>query len=122
MKKLFVSVPTEGRTEEAIRASIKKMQKIAEVIFDRDLEVIESVWNEDQEKYDIAGLARHIDAMKDADYFVGVTNLYDTYCDYEAMIASRFNIPATYVNAREICPDMFNDTHEANRLGSWQFS
>jgi hypothetical protein len=31
MKKLFVSVPMKGRTEEEIRASIEKMKKIAEV-------------------------------------------------------------------------------------------
>ena len=31
MKKLFVSVPMKGRTEEEIKASIQKMKKIAEI-------------------------------------------------------------------------------------------
>lgn len=121
MKKLYVSVPVEGRTEEAIKASIKKMQKIAEVIFDKELEVIESVWNEDLERSDIAGLARHIDAMKDADYFIGVNNIYNKYCDFEATVVHRFSIPATYVNAREICPDMFDGKGENAPKGSWEF-
>lgn len=119
MKKLYVSVPVKGRTEEAIVASIRKMQKIAEVIFDKDLEVIESVWTEDLEKFDIAGLARHIDAMKDADYFVGVDNVFNTYCDFEASIVHRFNIPATFVNACEICPDMFDGKFPVAPKGSW---
>ena len=31
MKKLFVSVPMRGRTEDEIRVSIEKMKKIAEI-------------------------------------------------------------------------------------------
>ena len=34
MKKLFVSVPMKGRTEEEIKASIQKMKKIAEIYRD----------------------------------------------------------------------------------------
>lgn len=42
MKKLFVSVPMKGRTEEEIKASIQKMKKIAEICEGEDLELIDS--------------------------------------------------------------------------------
>lgn len=42
MKKLFVSVPMKGRTEEEIKASIQKMKKIAEIYEGEELEPIDS--------------------------------------------------------------------------------
>lgn len=42
MKKLFVSVPMKGRTEEEIKASIQKMKKIAEIYEGEELELIDS--------------------------------------------------------------------------------
>ena len=42
MKKLFVSVPMKGRTEEEIRKSIAKMKKIAEAYEGEELELIDS--------------------------------------------------------------------------------
>lgn len=38
MKKLFVSCPMRDRTEENIRKSIEKMHRIAEAVFDEELE------------------------------------------------------------------------------------
>lgn len=40
MKKLFISCPMKGRTEENIRKSMEKMHKIAEAVFEQELEVI----------------------------------------------------------------------------------
>ena len=42
MKKLFISCPMKGRTEEDIRKSIHRMHKMAEAAFDQELEVIPS--------------------------------------------------------------------------------
>lgn len=42
MKKLFVSVPMKGRTEEEIKTSIQKMKKIAEIYEGEELEFIDS--------------------------------------------------------------------------------
>ena len=42
MKKLFISCPMKGRTNENIEISIEKMHKMAEIIFDQPLEVIDS--------------------------------------------------------------------------------
>ena len=46
MKKLFISCPMKGRTEENIRKSMEKMHKIAEIIFDQELEVIPTYIND----------------------------------------------------------------------------
>lgn len=40
MKKLFISCPMKGRTEENISKSMDQMHKIAEIIFDQELEAI----------------------------------------------------------------------------------
>ena len=40
MKKLFISCPMKGRTEENIRKSMEKMHKIAEEIFEQELQEI----------------------------------------------------------------------------------
>ena len=37
MKKLFISCPMKGRTNENIEISIEKMHKMAEIIFDQPL-------------------------------------------------------------------------------------
>ena len=42
MKKLFVSVPMKGCTEEEIKESINKMHRIAEAYEDEKLELIDS--------------------------------------------------------------------------------
>ena len=42
MKKLFISCPINGRTEENIKKSMEKMHKIAEIVLDQKLEVIDS--------------------------------------------------------------------------------
>lgn len=40
MKKLFISCPMKGRTEENIKKSMDKMHKLAEIMFEQELEVI----------------------------------------------------------------------------------
>ena len=52
MKKLFISVPIKGRTEEAIKASMEKMHKIAEATVGEELEVIPSYIEDNPPKGD----------------------------------------------------------------------
>ena len=40
MKKLFISCPMRGRTEEAIKDTMERMHKIAEALFGEELEVL----------------------------------------------------------------------------------
>ena len=99
MKKLFISCPMKGRTEENIRKSMEKMHKIAEEIFEQELEVIPS-YIEDYPPKDsreaIWYLGESIKLMSQADYFIGPTLINDKYpgCLVEQEIAVRYAIPS----------------------------
>lgn len=53
MKKLFISVPMKGRTEEQIRESMRRMHKVEEAVLYEELEVIDSY------EVDVANLLLH---------------------------------------------------------------
>ena len=93
MKKLFVSVPMRDRTEEQIRYSIDKMNKIANVIFDENLEVINSYDPKLRDEPPIDALGKSISAMADADYFIGI-GYSVTYrgCSIETDVAHGYGI------------------------------
>lgn len=108
-KKLFISCPMKGRTEEKIRNSMDRMHKIAEIMFDQELEVIPSyipgnapdacirpVWY----------LGESIKKMSEADYFIGVC--YTEYfkgCNAEAQIARSYGIRSYFVDMHMFMPD-----------------
>lgn len=97
MKKLFISCPMRGRTEENIKYSMARMHKIAELMFDEDLEVIPtyleysapegvnpSVWC----------LGEAIKRMSEADFFIGIgySGVFHG-CDIEYAVAKAYGIP-----------------------------
>lgn len=75
MKKLFVSVPMKGRTEENIKKSIAKMKKIAEAYEGEELELIDT-WIPDEapecKNRGLWYLGESIKRMADADVFIGM--------------------------------------------------
>ena len=106
MKKLFVSVPTKGRTEEEIKASIQKMKKTAEIYEGEELELIDS-YIEDKPPKDskeaVWYLGESFKKLAQADVFVGICEDYDwNGCYIESRTAERYGIkeykiPAIYV-------------------------
>lgn len=109
MKKLFISCPMKGRTEENIKNSIDRMHKIAELIFDQKLEVIPS-YIENKPPVDtkqaVWYLGESIKKLAEADYFIGVT--YSSAfrgCAIESEVARVYGIPTTYVEINEMMPD-----------------
>lgn len=78
MKKLFVSVPMEGRTEEEIRKTIDKMKKIAEIFEGEELELIDTYSGTipDKKEEAILCLAEKIKKMAEADVFIGFQKLF----------------------------------------------
>ena len=109
MKKLFISCPMKGRTEENIRRSMERMYKLAEIIFDQELEVIPSYIEDNppkNSKLDVWYLGRSIQMLSEADYFIGI-DYSDAFngCMVERDVARRYNIPSTYVNMHEFMPD-----------------
>ena len=105
MKKLFISVPMKGRTDEAIRNSMEKMYKIAELTFGEELEVLETYIPPeapDGANPSIWCLGRSIQKLAEADYFIGIG--YTDYfhgCRSELSIARDYGIPCTYVDPYE---------------------
>lgn len=120
MKKLFVSVPMKGRTEEEIKATIQKMKKIAEVYEGEELELIDSYIEDNPPKDNNEALwylGESLKKLAQADVFMGICESYDwNGCQIERETAERYGIkpymiPANYViddyNAlvRKLYPD-----------------
>ena len=75
MKKLFVSVPMKGRTEEEIKASIQKMKKIAEIYEGEELELIDSYIEDNPPQNNneaVWYLGESLKKLAQADVFVGM--------------------------------------------------
>lgn len=111
MKKLFISCPMRGRTEENIKKSMEKMHKIAEIIFDQELEVIPTIIEKDPPKNTVNDglwyLGKSIQLLSKADYFIGVNGYSEFYrgCNAEQFVADSYNIPSFNVDMRKIMPD-----------------
>lgn len=117
MKKLFVSVPMKGRTEESIRASIEKMHKMAEVVLGEELEVIPSYIEDHPPKNSneaVWYLGKAIQLLSGADYAIGtdpcLNGIFHAGCAIESNVAEKYRIPFIYVDsiaAKHIMPDLF---------------
>lgn len=106
MKKLFVSVPMKGRTEEEIKASIQKMKKIAEIYEGEELELIDGYIEDNPPKDNnqaIWFLGESLKKLAQADVFIGINEAWDWCgCYIEIETAKRYSIkiymtPAEYV-------------------------
>lgn len=109
MKKLFISCPMKGRTEENIRKSMEKMHKIAEIVFGEELEVIPSYIEDDPPencKQAVWYLGESIKKLSEADFFIGI-GYSDVFhgCNVENEVARRYNIRRTYVEICDLMPD-----------------
>ena len=109
MKKLFISCPMKGRTEENIRKSMEKMHKIAEIVFDQELEVIPTYIEDNPPKNNnqaVWFLGKSIQMLSEADYFIGI-EWCDFYkgCSVESDVVKKYETESTYVNIHQLMPD-----------------
>lgn len=106
MKKLFVSVPMKGRTEEEIKASIQKMKKIAEIYEGEELELIDSYIEDNPPKDNkeaVWYLGESLKKLAQADVFIGIDEAYDwNDCCIEKDTAYRYGIKMYIVQARDV--------------------
>lgn len=114
MKKLFVSVPMRGRTEESIKNSIECMHKIAEIAFGEELELIDSYIEDTPpttRNQSIWYLGKSIELLAQADYFIGVdlSGYFGCYpgCCVENRVASEYDIKRLILYPRQYA--FFND-------------
>lgn len=109
MKKLFVSVPMKGRTEEEIKASIQKMKKIAEIYEGEELELIDSYIEDNppkDSKEAVWYLGESIKKLAKADVFMGICESYDwNDCCIERETAEKYGIKAYMIPARYVIYD-----------------
>lgn len=106
MKKLFVSVPMKGRTEEEIKASIQKMKKIAEIYEGEELELIDSYIEDNppkDSKEAVWYLGESLKKLAQADVFIGINEAYDwNDCYIERDTAQRYGIKTYIVSGRRV--------------------
>lgn len=109
MKKLFISCPMKGRTEENIRKSMEQMHKIAEIVFDQELEVIPTYIEDNPPENNnqaVWYLGKSIQMLAEADFFIGVDfSEYFKGCNIESNVARKYGIRSTYVNMYDLMPD-----------------
>lgn len=123
MKKLFVSVPMKGRTEEEIKASIQKMKKIAEVYEGEELELIDS-YVEDNAPWKanppVWYLGKSLEKLSEADIFIGIENDYDwNGCYIERITAHRYGIKSYHVPANCVINNYREVYKNADFTESW---
>lgn len=117
MKKLFISMPMRGRTPEAIKYSMERVHKMAEVVFGEELELIDSYIEEATpagSNEAIYLLGESIKKMAEADYCVCISStLFDGYypgCGIEYEMAIEYGIPFIFIGDREcrwLLPDLY---------------
>ena len=110
MKKLFISCPMKGRTDENIKKSMEKMHKIAEITFGEELEVIDSFIEENAPEgcnVPVWYLGKALQLMSEADYFVGIGYASDFYhgCEIESRVAQLYGIKSMRVDMEALMPD-----------------
>lgn len=109
MKKLFVSVPMKGRTEEEIKASIQKMKKIAEIYEGEELELIDSYIEDNPPKDSeeaVWYLGESLKKLAQADVFIGICESYDwNGCCIERETVEKYGIKAYMIPARYVIDD-----------------
>lgn len=111
MEKLFISCPMRGRTEEQIRKSMEQMHKIAEAIFDEELEVIPTYFEgtpPENTNDCLWYLGKSIEKMSEADCFIGIFDDQKAYdgCIIENHVAKLYGVPQYLVNLSYVAPDV----------------
>ena len=109
MKKLFVSVPMKGRTEEEIKASIQKMKKVAEIYEGEELELIDSYIEDNppkDSKEAVWYLGESLKKLAQADVFIGIDDTWGwNGCCIEMETANRYGIKVYAIPARYVIDD-----------------
>ena len=115
MKKLFVSVPMKGRTEEEIRKTIDKMKKIAEIFEGEELELIDSYIEDNPPKSNnqaIWFLGESLKKLAQADVFIGISETWAwSGCQIERETAERYGIKRYFISGGYVI-DNYNELIE----------
>lgn len=111
MKKLFISCPMRKRSDEDIRKTFDKLHRIAEAVFDKELEVIPTYFEGDPPanvNEALWYLGESVKKLSEADYFIGIFDEAREFrgCIIENIAAKNYNIPFYLVNLGNAAPDV----------------
>lgn len=118
MKKLFVSVPMKGRTEEEIKVSIQKMKKIAEIFEGEELELIDSYVKDNppkDSKEAVWYLGESLKKLAQADVFIGICENFDwNGCYIKRKTAERYGVKIHTIFTEDIINNYDKCVEEAS--------
>ena len=101
MKKLFISVSMNGRSDKDIQSDIDKMKMIAESEFNEKFEVLDTFKAPDVTTGNIRVdcLGRSIRLLSQADYYIGFKNPSAKGCIIENNIVTTYDwIPSLFID------------------------
>lgn len=102
-RKLFISCPMKGRTDENIKESMEVLHKAAEIMFNEEFDVIDSFIENNPPKTKnerIWYLGESLKKLADADAFIGIGGYYaERYpgCEIERRITQLYDIDARFI-------------------------
>ena len=113
MTKIYISMPMRGRTDENIQKSFDKVEKLARILLDDDVVVV-NPFKPHQAKsdkipirHDVQALADSISLLSLADHAFFVSEYYSyPGCTIERDVCSFYNIPWDMFETKHICPDI----------------
>lgn len=117
MKKVFLSIPMNGRTKENIEKSIEKMKAVITAYLGEEVEFIDTIVLDmppyDAYKEAVWYLGKSIELMSQADIFVYLNNTYEYGgCAIECDVAQHYGIQCIMLERNLIAPDILEIERE----------
>ena len=115
-------MPMRGRTDENIQKSFDKMEKLARILLDDDVVVV-NPFKPHKEKsdkipvrHDVQALGESISLMSLADHVFSVNGgYYYCGCGIERDVCANYGIPYVVFDSNMICPDVAEILEEEKR-------
>jgi hypothetical protein len=120
MTKIYISVPMRGRTDENIQKSFEKMEKLAAILLEDDVAVVNPFTPKAKKpdnvpiRYEVQMLGESISLMSLADHAFFVDSIYHyPGCSVERSVCNGYDIPWDTFEAKYICPDIIKEIQDA---------
>lgn len=113
MKKIFISMPMQGREKEDIEMSFSKVERVAEAILGEEVEIVNPYTVKKSKEKPLETLGKGFAKMARADYMICLDDTWEYRgCEVERMAASSYGIKTIILNLELICPDIIRKRRE----------
>ena len=113
MTKIYISMPMRGRKDDDIQKSFDKVTKLAAILLDDDVAVVNPFKPRAKKsddipiRHDVQALGESISLMSLADLVLFVDDYYRyPGCAIEKDVCNNYNIPLETFGLKYICPDV----------------